>query len=168
MRKLIPFFALLGALAVHASPFSDAFEPYKKIDRAADQPAFAKFRADLLQVVGRRDAQALKSFLSPQIHYSFGVEKPAMAAVLIPKVSSWRPPGMPTGQPITKRRNGVLFRTLGSKFILSPKTTRRPCRRSAAGEGAKMSRTRRTPDHKKTTSICPKACKIRTKWNPPL
>ena len=78
MRKLIPFFALLGALAVHASPFSDAFEPYKKIDRAADQPAFAKFRADLLQVVGRRDAQALKGFLSPQIHYSFGVEKPGV------------------------------------------------------------------------------------------
>ena len=77
MKKLIPFLLLLG-VAVYASPFSDAFDPLKLVDRAAEKPDFARYRSDLLKVVEKRDAQALKAYLSPQIHYSFGLEKPGV------------------------------------------------------------------------------------------
>lgn len=87
MKKLIPLVALLCLTAVHASPFSEAFPPFKKIDRAGEKPDFAAFRAKLLQVIGRRDAQALQSYLSPEIHYSFGVEKPGIAGFY----SVWKP-----------------------------------------------------------------------------
>lgn len=86
MKKLIPVLMLL-VVAVHASPFSDAFEPLKMVDGAAEKPDFARYRAELLKVIERRDAQALKAYLSPQIHYSFGLEKPGVAGFY----SVWKP-----------------------------------------------------------------------------
>lgn len=88
MRNFIlPLMVVFGMAVGYASPFSDAFQPLKKVDQAADQPDFAQYRKDLLQVIGRRDAEALKAFLSPQIHYSFGVEKPGIAGFY----SVWKP-----------------------------------------------------------------------------
>ncbi len=87
MKKLFPLLLLLGVVTVHASPFSDAFEPLKIVDRGADKPDFARYRINLLKVIGRRDAQALKACLSPQIQYSFGLGKPGVAGFY----SVWKP-----------------------------------------------------------------------------
>lgn len=76
---ILPFVVVFGMAIGYASPFSDAFQPLKVMDGAASKADFARYRADLLRVIGQRDAEALKSFLSPQIHYSFGVEKPGIA-----------------------------------------------------------------------------------------
>lgn len=87
MKKLIPLVALLCIAVGHASPFSEAFPPLKNVDRAADKPDFAAYRAKMLQVIAGRDAQALKRYLSPDIHYSFGLEKPGVAGFY----SVWKP-----------------------------------------------------------------------------
>lgn len=86
-HSLIPFTLVLGLAVGHASPFSEAFQPLQKIDRAAEQEDFAKYRADLLRVIARRDSEALRTFLSPEIHYSFGLEKPGIAGFY----SLWKP-----------------------------------------------------------------------------
>ena len=88
MRNSLIALVLLGSVAMgYASPFSEAFTPLKKIDRAADHADFAKYRSDLLRVIQRRDAEALKAYLSPVIHYSFGIEKPGIPGFY----SVWKP-----------------------------------------------------------------------------
>lgn len=88
MRNYFLPLVLFSSLSIaSASPFSNAFPPLQKVDQAADQADFAKFRTNLLRVVERRDAEALKAFLSPEIHYSFGLEKPGVAGFY----SVWKP-----------------------------------------------------------------------------
>lgn len=88
MRKYLTSFVLLvGAAVGYASPFSDAFAPLKKVDTAAEKADFARYRSDLLAVIEKRDAAALKGYLSPEIHYSFGLAKPGIAGFY----SVWKP-----------------------------------------------------------------------------
>lgn len=74
----IPLLFVASVAIVSASPFSEAFTPVQKTDQAATKPDFAQYRAGLEKVIQNRDAEGLKAYLSPQIHYSFGLEKPGI------------------------------------------------------------------------------------------
>ena len=86
-RLCLPLVLLLSLAVAQASPFSEAFESWKMVDGAGQHADFVKFRSELLGVVERRDAAALKSYLSPQIQYSFGLDKPGPAGFY----ARWRP-----------------------------------------------------------------------------
>lgn len=69
MRHLLLFFLLLPGLCLAEPKLVEA-------DEAAKDPSFLAYRKELLAAVRRRDLTALSAALDPQIHYSFGIEKP--------------------------------------------------------------------------------------------
>lgn len=78
MKKFVLSLLLISGLA-QASPFSEAFEPLKIVDRAPEKADFAQFRSKLLKVVQERDSVALKNYLGERIQYSFGLARPGIA-----------------------------------------------------------------------------------------
>jgi hypothetical protein len=79
---------LLGVLLLSASALSDAQPNLPPIDEAGQQPDFFEFRERLVEAVGRRDAQYVRTIVDENIVASFGGDEGVEALVALWEVDS--------------------------------------------------------------------------------